>query len=353
VTMSEYFEQHVLNDNRKKNIRKPGFCCLGIVDTCMLHCKMCEKWKEDIYAAGQTEPTLEQYKIFLDQLHDITDPGFELSIGGGEAFMRADLLDLITYANKLGFKTTVASNGWMLSDEEFARKVVATGISSVILSIDSVNPAIHDEMRGVEGVHARVLKSIDNLRNLSKDIHIGLCSIIMNKTIDGIIELADWSNARRDKINSHLFMAVMQPNNTVKQDEWVGSDLGDIWPQDTAKALAIVDELIRRRKEGYWLGNSVEQLEAFKLYFKNPNAFVKKTACNLDAALHVSAVGDVFMCFRWGKLGNMKDGVDVRELWYSEEAERIREDIRKCNDNCHYLLNCFFEGDYPFISINE
>ena len=98
--------------------------------------------------------------------------------------------------------------------------------------------------------------------------------------------------------------------------------MGSIWPRDINKAIEVVDELIIRRKRGDWIGNSIEQLEAFKLYFKYPNKFVKKTACNLDSAVHVSAVGDIFMCFRWGILGNIKDGADIKELWYSDKQKK-------------------------------
>jgi len=310
---------------------------------------MCEKWKEDIYAAGQTEATTEQYKVFLKQLREIVDDNFEMDIGGGEALMRDDVLELVKYMNELGFRTTIASNGFIIN-EAMADRIVESGLTSLILSIDSLKPEVHDEMRGAKGVQEQVLRAIDLVRARSQDIHIGLCSIIMEKTLDGVIDLANWSNDRREKINSHLFMAAMQPNNTVNQDEWFESEeLGDIWPKDIAKAQAVIDELIVRRKRGDWIGNSVEQLEAFKMYFEKPTQFVKKSPCNLDRALHVSAVGDIFLCFRHGTLGNIKDGADIRELWYSDQAEKIRNEIRKCDDNCHYLLNCFFEGDYPFI----
>jgi MoaA/NifB/PqqE/SkfB family radical SAM enzyme len=337
----------------RDTIKKPGFCCLGIVDTCMLHCKMCDKWKEDLVARGNTEATTAQYKTFLKNLREIVDDNFEIDIGGGEALMRDDVLELVRYMKDLGFRTTIASNGFIIN-EAMADRIVASGLSSLILSIDSLKPEVHDAMRGVKGVQKQVMRAIDLVRARSKDIHIGLCSIIMDATLDGVIDLANWSNARRDTINSHLFMAVMQPNNTVSQDEWFESEaLGSIWPKDIARARAVVDELIVRRKRGDWIGNSVEQLEAFKMYFENPTRFVKKSSCNLDRALHVSAVGDIFLCFKWGILGNIKRGDDIRELWYSEAAEKIRENIRHCNDNCHYLLNCFFEGDYPFIVDNK
>ena len=250
-------------------IRKPDFCCLGIVDTCMLKCKMCDKWHDDLAAAGQEEATLEQYKVFLDQLIEIAGEGFELSIGGGEALMRKDILEVVHYANDRGFKTTIASNGWLI-DDAMAEKIIESGLTSIILSLDSLIPEVHDEMRGVPGVQKKVIEAIKRLRKYSKELHIGLCTIIMDKTMDGIIDLTNWSNERKEEINSHLFMAVMQPNNTVEQDEWFQKDHAGIWPKDIGKTVRIVEELIERRKRGDWIGNSVEQLEAFKMYFEHP-----------------------------------------------------------------------------------
>lgn len=326
---------------------KPGFCCIGIVDTCMLKCRMCHKWQEDAGTAGFSQPTTQQWKTFIRQLRDLVDEGFEIDFGGGEALMRKDLLELVSYAKGLGFRNTIASNGYLI-DEDMAQRIVDSGLDSIVLSLDSLKNEIHDRMRGVSGVAERVHNAIKYLRKYSKDIHIGICTIIMEQTLDGILDLAEWVNTNRDKTNSILFMASMQPNNTGFDPGWYRDDYDFFWPKDIKKVHRIIDELIRRRQEGHWIGDSVVQLEAFKAYFANPDKFVKKSPCNLDRAVHASSIGDIFLCYRWALLGNIKDGADIREIWHSQAAQKVRNDIRKCQDNCHFLLNCFFEGDYPF-----
>ncbi|MGE5196971.1 MAG: SPASM domain-containing protein, partial [Deltaproteobacteria bacterium] len=85
-------------------------------------------------------------------------------------------------------------------------------------------------------------------------------------------------------------------------------------------------------------------------YFNYPDRFVKNTCCNLDRAVHVSSIGDIFICYDWGCLGNiMKDSVAA--VWYSRQADEVRKNIKNCKKNCHHLINCFFEGDYPFAVI--
>lgn len=344
--MSNNLRTEKVIQNKAKEL-KPGFCCIGIVDSCMLKCKMCYKWKEDLGTKGFSHPTSEQWKTFIKQLRDLVDEGFEIDFGGGEALMRKDVLELVSYAKRLGFRNTIASNGYLI-DEDMAKKIVDSGLDSIVLSLDSLRPEIHDRMRGINGVAQRVHNAIKYLRKYSKDIHIGICTIIMKQTLEGLLDLAEWVNTNRDKTNSILFMAPMQPNNTIFDPDWYRDDYNFFWPKDIKKLHAIIDELISRRKEGHWIGDSVVQLEAFKAYFANPDIFVKKSPCNLDRAIHASSIGDIFLCYRYAVLGNIKDGADVRKIWRSEAAGKVRENIRKCQDNCHFLLNCFFEGDYPF-----
>ncbi|OGQ92300.1 MAG: hypothetical protein A2284_16850 [Deltaproteobacteria bacterium RIFOXYA12_FULL_61_11] len=334
------------------SIRKPGFCCLGVVDTCVLKCRMCNKWKSDLYVRDQRKPTLEQWKRVISQLRDLTDEDFEIDFGGGEALMLPGLLELVRHAADLGFTTTIASNGWLI-DDELARRIAASGLSKMILSVDSLDPKIHDTFRGVEGTHKRVLAAIDHLHRHRRDddFIIGICSIIMEPTLPGILDLYNWVKTD-PRLRHILFMAVMQPNNSEERFDkaWYDRDeCHDLWPRDQARLDAIFNKLKEFRREGFLISNTLPQLEAQRQYFREPESFVKTSTCNMDTALHVSAVGDVFCCFKWDILGNItEEGTDVRELWYSAAAEKARTSIRNCEDNCHFLLNCYFEAGYPF-----
>ncbi len=342
----------------EKNILKPGFCCPGITDDCMLRCQMCDKWHKDKGTYGKTKPTLQEWMRAARQLRDLVDEKFEIDVGGGEALLVDWLWDFIRYCTDIGFKMTIASNGYLI-DKEMAQRIADSGLFSLVLSLDSLDEKVHDHWRGVKGVHARVMRALDNLAKYAPDVHVGMCSIIMADTVDGMLELGTWVN-EDPRFKSIYYMVPMQPNNTYWGKEkfdrhWYRTpEFGFYWPQNTEKVHRILDEIIRRRKEGQLIGNTPQQLEAYKKYLEAPDRFVKKGPCNLDRALHISSIGDVFLCYSWEKLGNIRNPEDdIRKLWVSEKAERAREKIRTCGDNCHFLLNCFFEGDYPFVVERE
>jgi len=330
--------------NSSVSIPKPGFCCLGVTNKCVLKCKMCYKWQNDI--TEEEPPTVEQYENFLSGFRELVDDNFIINFGGGEALLCSNVLELINICRDKGFLTNIASNGWLI-DETLAKKIDSSGLNEINFSLDSLNENTHDYLRGVKGVYARVMKSIEYISKYCKNTKIGICSVIYDYNLDELIPLIEWSNNNKN-INSIFFLAPMQPNSTGVEKEWWKGQYNYLWPKDPEKACAFVDKLIKLGKSGYKMGNTIFQLEAFKLYFRSPGNFVKKTKCNLDRAVHVSAVGDVFLCYRKNLLGNIKDGDDIRDIWRSYLAADTRQNIAECKDNCHYLINCFFEGDYPF-----
>ncbi len=334
-------------DNAVSQKLKPEFCCFGIIDECMLHCKMCEKWKPDPYSYGKPKPSLEQWKKAIASLRSIVDKDFLINFGGGEALLLPGLLELVRYAHDLGFRTNIASNAFLIN-QEMAAKIGQSGLSSINISLDSMNEATHDYLRGVPGVYARAIKAVEYLdQYCPKDFEIIICCAIYNINMHEVEAVAEWVNSH-PRIKWIYFMAAMQPNNTTSQVQWQKKEFSYLWPQDPDGISAVIDRLIGLKKKGYKINNQVCQLEAFGKYFKYPDRFVKNTSCNLDRAVHVSSLGDIFICYDWGPVGNITCD-EISAAWYSPAADRARENIRNCKKNCHHLINCFFEGDYPFV----
>lgn len=325
----------------------PGFCCFGIVDECMFQCRMCFKWKEDLKVKQHVRLDKEYWMKAVDGLKRIVpEPSeFVINFGGGEALLREDVPELVAYASQQGFITNIASNGWLI-DEPLAEKIADSGLRSINLSLDSLDPQIHDELRGKEGAHRKVMRAIKNLRKYSDKLEIGICSVIYDKTLTGMINLIKWVNSNPD-LNWIVLMAAMQPNNTEPDKNWFQNEYAYLWPKKKIRTQFVIRQIQLMKKMKYKIQNPQHQLNAFARYFWSPEKFVKKGVCNMDRAVHISAQGDMFHCFRHETLGNIQED-DLSELWFSEKAKRSRNEVRECRNNCHFLLNCYFEKEYPF-----
>jgi MoaA/NifB/PqqE/SkfB family radical SAM enzyme len=332
---------------KSSNIASLDFACFGITDDCVLKCKMCYKWKEDVFIKNKVNiPDLKGWKNCICSLRDIAKDSFQINFGGGEPFLKEGILELVSFCKSKGFTANIATNGYLIN-ELMAKKIADSGLDSVIMSLDSLSEEIHDYLRGVRGVYQGVLEAIRQLDKFCNGLYKGICCVIYEQNLDDILRLVEWVD-KDSRLNSIYFMAAMQPNNSPPDSLWYKKDgFSFLWPKDARKVSVIIDESIKLKKDGSKITNQICQLEAFKLYYCYPDRFVKNTKCNMDSALHISSCGDIFLCYRWSSLGNIQTD-DLAKVWHSKKAERARQEIANCKNNCHFLLNCFFKGDYPF-----
>jgi len=347
-TVKDTLESKKTSGCKNQTMIKPEFGCLGITDNCMLRCKMCHKWEPDIFISEKdfnSYPSAAQYRKFLSGLRELVDDEFVLNFGGGEALLFKDIFKVIEIASKFGIRTNLNSNGFLI-DKDIAAKLGNAGLENIKLSLDSLNMRTHDYMRGVQGVYERVMKAIDNLHKFAPKMRISLISVIYEQTYRDFIPLMEWIN-KNEKIEHVLIMVAMQPNNTQPEEEWWKGEYGFLWPKDKDEVSRLMDKLIALKEKGYKINNSAAQLKAAKEYLRHPEKFVKKTVCNMYKAVHVSSIGQIFLCFNYGILGDIRNGDDIRNIWHSQAAEEVRKKIKNCKKNCHFLINCFFEEDDP------
>jgi sulfatase maturation enzyme AslB (radical SAM superfamily) len=89
---------------------------------------------------------------------------------GGEFTIRKDAIELISYAKYLNFKNIgMTSNGRMFSYSGFAKKVVDSGLTNIIFSINGYNEKTHDAMSGAKGSFKQLIEGINNLKKYGFD----------------------------------------------------------------------------------------------------------------------------------------------------------------------------------------
>ncbi|MHB9025622.1 MAG: radical SAM protein [Armatimonadota bacterium] len=134
---------------------------IKITPRCNLRCVFCPLWKSE--RAG--ELTTDELKRTLDELAALDCRKVHLS--GGEPTLRADLPAIIAHAVQLGMKTTLTSNGTLIT-EEMAEALLAAGLHGLAISLDGACPETHDAIRGVKGTFKRTVRGLRALRRTKK-----------------------------------------------------------------------------------------------------------------------------------------------------------------------------------------
>jgi len=109
---------------------------------------------------------------------------------GGEPTIRKDIIQLVRYAKKLGFKTiSVTTNGKMFYYEEFVKKMVNAGLNSVIFSIHGHKAELHNYLTQSNS-YDYVVQGIKNLKKFPK-IYICTNTVIVKDNYKHLPQIAE------------------------------------------------------------------------------------------------------------------------------------------------------------------
>jgi MoaA/NifB/PqqE/SkfB family radical SAM enzyme len=146
----------------------PKVLMLAVTYKCQAKCVHCGM---DNYIKKQmTELSREEISLVLDQAAAM---GIEyMYYFGGEPLVRPDFVDLVRDAAKRGFEVRFDTNALLLDKTMMKRLTDAGKIYIVGISIDSPDPAEHDDNRKVPGSFDAVVKAIGHCREAGIPVHL-------------------------------------------------------------------------------------------------------------------------------------------------------------------------------------
>lgn len=128
----------------------------NLTERCNLACAHCYMNASPIPANGELSES-ECHRI-IDEIADLS-PAAMLVLSGGEPLLRPDFLSIAERAASRGLVTVVGTNGTLLT-VELARKMYHYGVMGVGISLDSVEPRLHNEFRGMPGAWELALSGV-------------------------------------------------------------------------------------------------------------------------------------------------------------------------------------------------
>jgi radical SAM protein with 4Fe4S-binding SPASM domain len=136
---------------------RPIYAVWEVTLACDLACRHCGS------RAGRARPEELSTAECLDLVHQMAALGVrEVTLIGGEAYLREDWLDIVAEITRLGMAATMTTGGRGV-DQARAEGAKRAGLRSVSISIDGIGET-HDRLRGVSGSFASAVAAMDHLR---------------------------------------------------------------------------------------------------------------------------------------------------------------------------------------------
>jgi MoaA/NifB/PqqE/SkfB family radical SAM enzyme len=285
---------------------------------CTAKCVHCDIWKR----RGREEElaTLDQWKQFLGDVRNWLGRA-HVVLTGGEALTNPHAIKLLAYGSSIGLSMELLTHGYWQNQgriEEAAR----SRPWRITVSIDAIGKS-HGVVRGREDFWDKASVSLSTLIRLRKEERLGyairLKTVIMHHNLGDVANVARYAADNGVEV---LYQPIEQNYDTPEDLDWFKHSAN--WPNDTEKAISVVNELIELKRQGLPICNSLAELEMMIPYYRDPEAHQQAvqlhtghegsaTCCALTT-MQLEPNGDVGACFKMLPVGNIKTA-SVREIW--------------------------------------
>lgn len=146
-----------------------------------------------IFCCNENKRNIIRDKSFQEIKQDIIESRKQgsnyVELIGGEPTIRKDIFKIISFAKKLGFETIMfATNGRMLSNKEFVKKIIDKGINHIVFSIHGHTSELHDELTQVPGSFEQLTQGIKNLQEIGFN-DIGSNTTIVKQNYQNLLDI--------------------------------------------------------------------------------------------------------------------------------------------------------------------
>jgi len=164
-----------------------------------MYCKHCYR---DAGVKASEELSTEEGKNLITE---IKKAGFKIMIfSGGEPLMRPDIFELVEHAGKLGLRPVFGTNGTLIT-RDVARKLKELGVMGMGISLDSLDPTKHNELRCYPGGFEQAVQGMENC--LHEKLPFQIHTTVMGWNKDEILDITDFA-VEKGAVAHHFFFLV-------------------------------------------------------------------------------------------------------------------------------------------------
>lgn len=323
--------------NRNYPFVKPLKMSIMLTSRCNSRCSYCDSWEKG-NRSGK-EITVEEIMQIYTAAKNLGVQ--EVSLTGGEPLLRDDLEDIIGVLSQ-GLRVVLTTNGILLTPKRIER-LVQSGLSTLVLSLDSLEPQTYQRSRGVPFQFVeRALESLGSVTEKKYGITVGVNCVVSRYNIGHLEQFSREFFRKLPQTGWITFLAY--DGVFVKNDEL--TPIRDQYPV----LLQEIERLIALKNEGYFIMNSKENLWSIpEFLFHRQNE--KKWVCSSGfMAIWIDSDMALHPCYQLPAIADLRQE-NLTDIWFSEKmkiqrAKMMRMECAGCS--------CVFHKSDPFkISVSD
>ena len=268
---------------------------------------------------GDIDPIL--FYDVLDQCREMGVLGLTLS--GGEPMLHENFCDFLQKAKEDDFSINILSNLTLLNNE-IIEALKDTRLSSVQVSLYSMNAEIHDSITQVKGSFYKTKDNI--LRLIENDIPLQISCPTMKQNKNCFTEVLNWAHEHKIRAETDFIMMARYDHSTENINNRLALD----------EAGKIITDIIEYNP---YYQEEIVKMDLESIDSRDQSNDIVCGVC-IDSICMV-ANGNVYPCAGWQDYvcGNIKE-TPLREIWENSPKVQYLRGLRKkdfpeclrCND---------------------
>lgn len=319
-------------------VSRPRLLFFEISDRCNLRCSMCFLTEDQL--SGKTDEKELTTEEILSFLKSVPSPLPVVGFSGGEPFLRKDMILILKEATRMGFESTILTNGTTLIPK-LCEEILTTSLIVLTVSLDGPE-AVHEHIRKQKGCFQKSIQGIRTLQEMKRRMgktrpKVNINCVIQADNIDHLHEMVPVAKELGVTLQfQHLIW--QSPQMCERHTNLMEKEFGI---QDTAMAEVVFDynkipkekleAAFRRVKEDsrrmgvdlyFQLFDDAEEADR---WYNDPDYFASHHCLYPWDTARIKPSGDIALCpFIDYSVGNVKEG-RFSEAWNGSNAAHFRE----------------------------
>jgi MoaA/NifB/PqqE/SkfB family radical SAM enzyme len=251
----------------------------------------------------------------------------EVVLSGGNPLLREDAEEIVDYTSR-HFVTTVYDNGSMAT-----RKIEALrNVDFVAISIDSLDEAKNDHIKGVKGAWRKAMEAVETLHN--EGINVSVTPTISQLNLNEIVDITNHFSQKGIPLWYCLYSHDLSTD--ANQLFRIGKMNNEFVIRDKQAMVKLCDSLIEMKKNNRKILMTTELLKALRsLYLEGKRTWNCRALQNF---LVVDHLGRIAGCHSHNFAASV---FDLPKIWKSKKFDSLRRTYRECTQ-CTYLCYIFY-----------
>lgn len=146
----------------------PKTVMISPTDSCNLKCSFCWRLEKE-----EDPNTWRAKELSFDEIRKVVLDCAEMGVetidltGGGEAFMRQDIMDIIRLVKENGMRCSLTTNSTLLNEQKIKR-LVELGLDDICFSLESGDEEVSDRIRGA-GTYKKTIAAMSTLKKIKQE----------------------------------------------------------------------------------------------------------------------------------------------------------------------------------------